>query len=174
MALNIQQKKALVAEVNSVAASAQSAIAAEYRGLTVGEMTNLRAEARSSGVYIKVVKNTLARRAIEGTDFQCMQESLNGPLLLAFSKEDPGAAARVIKEFSKDHDKLVTVSVSIGGELYDANDLNRLAALPTLDEARMMLLRTLNGPLTQLVRLLAEPAGMLARTIQGRGEQTDE
>ena len=103
-----------------------------------------------------------------------MQESLNGPLLLAFSKEDPGAAARVIKEFSKDHDKLVTVSVSIGGELYDANDLNRLAALPTLDEARMMLLRTLNGPLTQLVRLLAEPAGMLARTIQGRGEQTDE
>ena len=173
MALNLEEKKALVAEVNSVAASAHSAVAAEYRGLTVGEMTALRVEARNSGVYIKVVKNSLARLAMEGTDFQCMQEHLKGPLLLAFSKEDPGSAARVIKGFSKDHDKLVTVSVSIGGELYDAADLDRLAALPNLDEARGMLLRTLNGPLTQLVRVLAEPAGMLARTIQARGEQTE-
>ena len=173
MALSLEQKKALVAEVNSVAHSAHSAIAAEYRGLTVGEMTELRADARNSGVYIKVVKNSLARRAIEGTKFQCMQERLSGPLLLAFSKEDPGSAARVIKDFAKDHDKLVTVSVSIGGELYDATDLDRLAALPTLDEARAMLLRTLNGPLTQLVRVLAEPAAMLARTIQARGEQTE-
>ena len=173
MALSLEQKKALVAEVNSVATSAHSAIAAEYRGLTVGEMTELRADARNSGVYIKVVKNSLARLAVEGTEFQCMQEHLKGPLLLAFSKEDPGSAARVIKGFSKDHDKLVTVSVSIGGELYDAADLDRLAALPNLDEARGMLLRTLNGPLTQLVRVLAEPAGMLARTIQARGEQTE-
>lgn len=173
MALSLEQKKALVTEVNSVAASAHSAVAAEYRGLTVGEMTALRVEARNSGVYIKVVKNSLARLAMEGTDFQCMQEHLKGPLLLAFSKEDPGSAARVIKGFSKDHDKLVTVSVSIGGELYDAADLDRLAALPNLDEARGMLLRTLNGPLTQLVRVLAEPAGMLARTIQARGEQTE-
>jgi large subunit ribosomal protein L10 len=101
-----------------------------------------------------------------------MKERLSGPLLLAFSKEDPGSAARVIKGFSKDHDKLVTVSVSIGGELYDATDLDRLAALPTLDEARAMFLRTLNGPLTQLVRVLAEPAAMLARTVQARSEQT--
>ncbi len=173
MALSLEQKKALVTEVNSVAVSAHSAVAAEYRGLTVGEMTALRVEARNSGVYIKVVKNSLARLAMEGTDFQCMQEHLKGPLLLAFSKEDPGSAARVIKGFSKDHDKLVTVSVSIGGELYDAADLDRLAALPNLDEARGMLLRTLNGPLTQLVRVLAEPAGMLARTIQARGEQTE-
>tara|TARA_B110000263_G_scaffold216268_1_gene201723 strand:+ start:172 stop:693 length:522 start_codon:yes stop_codon:yes gene_type:complete len=173
MALSLEQKKALVAEVNSVATSAHSAIAAEYRGLTVGEMTELRADARNSGVYIKVVKNSLARLAIEGTEFQCMQERLSGPLLLAFSKEDPGSAARVIKGFSKDHDKLVTVSVSIGGELYDATDLDRLAALPTLDEARAMFLRTLNGPLTQLVRVLAEPAAMLARTIQARGEQIE-
>jgi len=171
MALNLEEKKALVAEVNSVAASAHSAIAAEYRGLTVGEMTELRAEARNSGVYIKVVKNSLARLAVEGTEFQCMKERLSGPLLLAFSKEDPGSAARVIKGFSKDHDKLVTVSVSIGGELYDATDLDRLAALPTLDEARAMFLRTLNGPLTQLVRVLAEPAAMLARTVQARSEQ---
>ena len=172
MALNLEEKKALVAEVNSIAASSESAVVAEYRGLTVGEMTELRAEARSSGVYMKVVKNSLARRAIEGTEFQCMQEALSGPLLLAFSKEDPGAAARVIKGFAKDHDKLVTVSVSIGGELYAAKDLDRLAALPTLDEARSMLLRTLNEPLTQLVRILAEPAAMLARILQIKSEKT--
>jgi len=173
MALNLEEKKALVAEVNSVAVSAQSAVAAEYRGLTVGEMTELRTEARNSGVYLKVVKNSLARRAVEGTEFQCMQESLSGPLLLAFSKEDPGAAARVIKGFSKDHDKLVAVSVSIGGELYAAGDLDRLAALPTLDQARAMLLSTLNGPLTQFVRTLVEPAAQLARALQGRSEQTE-
>lgn len=102
-----------------------------------------------------------------------MQESLSGPLLLAFSKEDPGAAARVIKGFSKDHEKLVTVSVSIGGELYAAGDLDRLAALPTLDQARAMLLSTLNGPLTQFVRTLVEPASMLARALQGRSEQAE-
>jgi large subunit ribosomal protein L10 len=90
---------------------------------------------------------------------------------LAFSTEDPGAAARVIKGFSKEHDKLVTVSVSIGGELYAASDLNRLAALPTLDEARAMLLRTFNGPLAQLVRTFAEPPAMVARTLQARSEQ---
>ena len=171
MALDRKAKEALVEEVNSVAASAHSAVAAEYRGLTVAEMTDLRSEARQSGVYLKVVKNTLARRAVEGTDFQCLQESLHGPLLLAFSKEDPGAAARVIKGFSKEHDKLVTVSVSIGGELYAASDLNRLAALPTLDEARAMLLRTFTGPLTQLVRTFAEPPAMVARTLQARSEQ---
>ena len=165
MALDRKAKAALVEEVNSVAVTAHSAVAAEYRGLTVAEMTELRAEARNSGVYLK------ARRAVEGTDFQCLQESLHGPLLLAFSKEDPGAAARVIKDFSKEHDKLVTVSVSIGGELYAATDLNRLAALPTLDEARAMLLRAFNAPLTQLVRTLTEPPAMLARTLQARAEQ---
>ena len=172
MALDRKSKEALVEEVNSIAASAHSVVAAEYRGLTVAEMTDLRAEARSSGVYLKVIKNTLARRAVEGTDFQCLQSALHGPLLLAFSREDPGAAARVIKGFSKKHDKLVTASVSIGGELYAASDLDRLAALPTLDEARAMLLRTLQAPLTQLVRTLAEPPVMLARTLQARSDQT--
>ncbi|MCZ6497156.1 MAG: 50S ribosomal protein L10 [Gammaproteobacteria bacterium] len=172
MALNREAKEALVAEVNSVAASAHSVVAAQYRGLTVAEMTDLRSEARSSGVYLKVMKNTLAHRAVEGTDFQCLQESLHGPLLLAFSRDDPGAAARVIKDFSKKHDKLVTTSVAIGGELYGASDLNRLAALPTLDEARAMLLRTLQAPLTQLVRTLVEPPAMMARVLQARGDQT--
>ena len=171
MALNMEAKQAMVAEVASVAASAQSAVAAEYRGLTVGEMTKLRVAARNSGVYLKVVKNTLARRAVEGTSFECMQASFKGPLVLAFSREDPGAAARVVKAFAKEHDKLVTVALSIGGELYEAKDLERLASLPTLDEARSLMLGVLQAPLSQFVRTLAEPAAQIARVLQARSEQ---
>lgn len=171
MPLNIEAKKALVAEVSSVAASAQSAVAAEYRGLTVAEMTALRVAARKADVYLKVIKNTLARRAVAGTHFECMQESFKGPLVLAFSREDPGAAARVFKSFAKDHDKLVTVALSLGGELYAAADIDRVASLPTLDEARAKLLGTLQAPISQLVRTLAEPAAMLARTLKARSEQ---
>lgn len=172
MPLSIDAKRALVDEVSQVAASAQSAVAAEYRGLSVGEMTELRVQARKSDVYLKVVKNTLAKRAIEGTAFECLKPSLSGPLILAFSREDPGAAARVIKGFAKDHEKLVAVAVALGGELYSAADLDRVASLPTLDEARAMLLGTLMAPMSQLVRTLAEPAAMLARTISQRSEQT--
>jgi len=172
MSLNIEAKQALVTEVAAVAATAQSAVAAEYRGLTVAEMTKLRVAARESGVYLKVVKNTLARRAIAGTSFECMGGSLKGPLVLAFSREDPGAAARVVKGFAREHDKLVTVALSVGGELYAASEIDRLASLPTLDEARANLLRVFNAPLTQLVRTLAEPAAMLARTLKARSEQT--
>jgi len=171
MPLSIEAKRELVEEVSQVAASAHSAVAAEYRGLTVGEMTELRSEARKSDVYLKVVKNTLARRAIEGTDFECMQSSLSGPLILAFSRQDPGAAARVVKAFAKDHDKLKPIAVALGGALYSAADLDRVAALPTLDEARAKLLGTLIAPMSQLVRTLAEPAAMLARTLAQRGEQ---
>ena len=171
MPLSIDAKRALVEEVSQVAASAHSAVAAEYRGLTVGEMTELRVAARKSDVYLKVVKNTLAKRAIEGTDFECLQSTLKGPLVLAFSREDPGAAARVIKGFAKDHDKLVTVAVALGGELYSAADLDRVASLPTLDEARAMLLGLLTTPMSQLVRTLAEPGAMLARTLAQRSEQ---
>ena len=171
MALNLEQKKALVADVNAVAASSLAAVVAEYRGLTVAEMTELRTEARNAGVYMKVVKNTLARRAVEGTPFECIRPSLTGPLLLAFSREDPGSAARVVKGFSREHAHLVTRSVAVGGELYDAANLDRVAALPNLDEARAMLLRTLNGPMTQLVRLLSEPGSMLARALKARSEQ---
>lgn len=171
MPLNIEAKKAVVAEVNSVAQSSQSAVVAEYRGLSVAEMTQLRVAARSADVYLRVVKNTLAKRAIEGTQFECIRGSLTGPLVLAFSREDPGAAARVIKGFAKDHEKLVAVALSIGGELYGAADIDRVAALPTLDEARAMLLRCLAAPATQLVRTLVEPAAMLVRTIKARSEQ---
>lgn len=171
MALRLEEKMAVVAEVNQVAVSAHSAVAAEYRGLSVSEMTELRKQAREGGVYLRVVKNTLARRAVEGTDFECIQEALEGPLVLAFSQEDPGAAARVFKAFAKDHDKLVTRLVAIAGELLPAADLERLATLPTLDEARAMLLGVFQAPAGKLVRTLAEPAAALARVIAARRDQ---
>jgi large subunit ribosomal protein L10 len=174
MSAHVEAKQAVVAEVAAVAKTAQSAVAAQYRGLTVAEMTKFRVAARKEGVYVRVVKNTLARRAVEGTSFECMKGSLKGPLVLAFSREDPGAAARVVKGFAKEHDKLVTVAVSIGGELYPASDLNRVAALPTLAEARTSFVRVLNAPMSQLVRLLAEPASMLARTLKARSEQAPQ
>jgi large subunit ribosomal protein L10 len=172
MPLNVEAKQALVAEVNAVAASAQSAVAAEYRGLTVAELTQLRVAARKADVYVKVVKNTLARRAVQGTEFECLRDSLKGPLVLAFSRRDPGAAARVIKSFAKEHDKLVTVAVALGGALYGPRDIDRVAALPTLEQARAKLLGIFTAPIGQLVRVLAEPGAMLARTLKARGEQT--
>ena len=171
MALRLEDKKALVQEVNAVAGESLSAVAAEYRGLSVAEMTALRKEARAAGVYMRVVKNTLARRAVEGTDFECMQDTLKGPILLAFAKEDPGAAARVIKDFAEEHDALQAVSLSAGGQLMPASDLKKLADQPTLDLGRAMLLGLMVAPMSQLVRTLAEPPAMLARTMSARGRQ---
>lgn len=165
MALRLDDKKALVAEVNAVAATAHSVVAAEYRGLTVTQMTDLRAKARTSGVYLRVVKNSLARRAIAGTPFECVGDSLKGPLVLAFSREDPGSAARLVKDFSKSNDKLVPVVVSIGGVSLPGKDLDKVASLPTLDAARAMLLGTLQAPASQLVRLVAEPHTRLVRAL---------
>ncbi len=171
MALRLEDKKALVKEVNAVAGDSVTAVAAEYRGLSVAEMTELRKEARSAGVYMRVVKNTLARRAVEGTEFECMQETLKGPILLAFAKDDPGAAARVIKNFAREHGALQAVSLSAGGQLLPASDLATLADLPTLDQARAMLLGVMMAPMTKLARTLAEPSAMLARTLNARGSQ---
>lgn len=170
MALRLEDKQALVEEVNAIAASALSAIAAEYRGMSVAQITDLRAKARSQGVYVRVVKNTLAKRAVEGTEFACLRDTLKGPLILAFSREDPGAAARVFKDFSKGNDKLVTKAVAIGGALYGPADLDRLASLPTLDQARAMLLGVLLAPATQLVRTIAEPGALMARVLAARGK----
>ena len=171
MALRLEDKKALVQEVNAVAGESVTAVAAEYRGLSVSEMTELRKQARNAGVYLRVVKNTLARRAVEGTDFECMQETLKGPILLAFAKDDPGAAARVIKNFAKEHSALQAVSLSAGGQLLPGSDLAKLADLPTLDQARAMLLGVMMAPMTKLARTLAEPSAMLARTLNARGSQ---
>ena len=170
MALRLEDKQALVEEVNAIAASALSAIAAEYRGMSVAQITELRAKARSQGVYVRVVKNTLAKRAVEGTEFACLRETLKGPLILAFSREDPGAAARVFKDFAKGNDKLVTKAVAIGGALYGPADLDRLASLPTLDQARAILLGVLQAPATKLVRTLAEPPALVARVLAERAK----
>jgi large subunit ribosomal protein L10 len=170
MALRLEDKKALVTEVNEVAATAESAIAAEYRGLSVAQMTEFRAKARNEGVYVRVIKNTLAKRAVEGTEFECLTDVLRGPLMLAFSREDPGAAARVINEFTKDNEALETKAIVVGGTLYGPEDLARLASLPNLEQARAMLLGVLQAPLGKLVRTLAEPPAMLARVLSARGE----
>mgnify|MGYP001552666510 FL=1 len=165
MALNIEQKKAVVAEVADVAGKALAAVAAEYRGLTVEEMTELRVKAREGGVFVKVAKNTLVRRAVEGTEYECMQEALTGPILLAFSMDDPGAAARLVKDYSKDHDKLIAKLVAVGGQLYDASELERLSKLPTYDQAIAMLMGVMKAPIEKFVRTLAEPHAKLVRTV---------
>jgi large subunit ribosomal protein L10 len=173
VALSLDQKKAVVAEVAKVAANAHSAIAAEYIGLTVEAMTALRVKARENNVYLRVVKNTLARRAFEGTDYECMSDSMVGPLLLAFSVEDPGAAARVISDFSKGNDKLVTKLVSVGGELLAAGDIKRLASMPTKDQAISMLMSVMNAPIGKLARTLNEVPGKLVRTVAAIRDQKD-
>lgn len=165
MALNLEQKKAIVSEVAEVAQGAFSAVAAEYRGLSVAQMDDLRKKARESGVYLRVVKNTLARRAVEGTEFACMQEGMVGPLVLAFSQEDPGSAARLIADFSKGNDKLVVKLVSIGGQLLAAGEIERLASMPTKDQAISMLMSVMQAPVTQLARTIREPHAKLARTF---------
>ncbi|MDH5485001.1 MAG: 50S ribosomal protein L10 [Gammaproteobacteria bacterium] len=171
MPLNLEDKKSIVTEVSAVAADAHSAIAAEYHGLTVGDMTELRVKARDSGVYLRVVKNTLARRALEGTEFECMKDGLVGPLVLAFSQEDPGSAARLIKDFAKEHGKLVPKLVSVGGELLAAGDIDRLASMPTRDQAISMLMAVMKAPVEKLARTLNEVPGKLVRTVAAVRDQ---
>ena len=166
MALNLSQKQNVVAEVAEVAAKAHSLIAAEYIGTTVSQMTAMRKQARETGVFLKVVKNTLAARAVTGTEYECAKDSLVGPLLYAFSTEEPGAAGRLIKEFAKGNDKLQPKLVVVGGQQYPATHVDVLASLPTLDQA-----------LAMLARVLAEPATMFARAVkavadlQGGGDE---
>ena len=171
MALRLEDKKALVAEVNEIATTSLAAIAAEYRGLTVAQMTKFRAKARSEGVYVRVIKNTLAKRAIEGTEFECLTGALEGPLLLAFSRQEPGAAARLVKEFARKNDALVAKAVAIGGDLYPSTDIDRLARLPTLDGARAQLLALLQAPISKFVRTLAEPTAKIARLLAAYKDQ---
>jgi len=171
MALNLEDKKALVAEVAEVAAKAQSVVAAEYRGLSVAQMTELRSRARKQGVYMRVVKNTLARKALAGTSFESVGPKLKGPLVLAFSKDDPGAAARVVKDFAKANDKLVATLVALGGQVMPGAQLEKVASLPTREQALSMLLGVLKAPIEKFVRTLAEPPAKLARTLAAVREQ---
>lgn len=166
MALTYAEKQAVVAEVADVAGSALSAVAAEYRGLSVSQLTALRATARDSGVYVRVVKNSLARLAVKGTEFECMNDRLSGPLMLAFSKEDPGAAARLFRDFAKTNDKLVITVGAVGGETIEAGDIGKLANLPTRDEALSLLMSVMQAPVTKLARTLKEVPGKLVRTVE--------
>lgn len=169
--LSMEDKKAIVADVAAQAAAAQSAIAAEYSGLTVEQMTKLRQKAREAGVYMRVVKNTLARRAVADTEFACMQEGLSGPLILAFSSEEPAAAARVMTAFAKDNEKLVIKVVALPGKLLAPQDAKRLAELPTRKEALSLLMAAMKAPIAKFVRTLAEPANKLARTVAAVRDQ---
>lgn len=171
MALNLSQKKEVVAELAEVAAKAHSLVAAEYAGLTVAQMTDLRKKARGEGVFVKVVKNTLVARAVDGTDYQCVADALTGPLLYAFSREDPGAAGRLIKEFAKANEQLKPKLVALGGQMYPGTHVDVLASLPTREQALSMLLSVLVQPATMLVRVLAEPASQVARAVNAVATQ---
>jgi large subunit ribosomal protein L10 len=165
MALSFAQKEIIVAEVAEVAKGAHSAVGAEYRGLTVEQMTRLRVEARKAGVYVRVVKNTLARRALQDTDFACMSEGLKGPLVLAFSQQDPGSAARVMEAFAKDHNKVEVRLIALGGKLLDPSELGNLAKMPTRDQAISLLMAVMKAPVQKLAATINEVPGKLVRTI---------
>jgi large subunit ribosomal protein L10 len=173
MPLSLNEKKAVVAEVAEVAKSASSVIAAEYRGLNVAEMTEFRRQARAAGVHVRVVPNNLAKRAVESTDFECMREELTGPLVLAFARDDPGSAARVVRDYRRANQKLVVRLVAFGGRLVDPADIDNLANLPTYDEAIARLMAVLKAPVTKLVRTLAEPHTRLARALDAIRQQKE-
>jgi large subunit ribosomal protein L10 len=161
VALGLNEKKAIVAEVQEAASGALSAVVADARGVTVGAMTALRKEARENGIWVKVVRNTLAKRAIEGTDYECLSDSLTGPSLIAFSKEHPGAAARIFKDFAKENDKFELKVAAFEGAVVD---VNMLASLPTYDEAIAKLMSTMKEA----------AAGKLVRTIAAIRDQKEE
>lgn len=154
MSLNLEGKKTIVEEVAEVAVNAKSAVAAEYRGMSVGEMTQLRVDARKANVYLRVVRNTLARRAVAGSDFACLQDELIGPLVLAFSRDDPSAAPRVMSDFAKTHKNLIIKAGVFNRALLQPSELQRLAQMPTRDVAISMLMAVMKAPLAKLARAL--------------------
>lgn len=163
MALNLQDKQAIVAEVSEAAKGALSAVVADSRGVTVDKMTELRKSAREAGVYMRVVRNTLLRRAIEGSAFECMKDTFVGPTLIAFSNEHPGAAARLFKEFAKANDKFEIKGAAFEGEFIEAKAIDRLATLPTYEEAIARLMGTMKEA----------AAGKLVRTIAAIRDQKE-
>lgn len=152
MAIKLEDKKAIVAEVSEAAKSALSAVVADARGVTVGAMTGLRKQARENGVYVRVVRNTLLRRVVEGTPFEVLTDSLKGPTLIAFSSEHPGAAARLFKDFAKGQEKFEIKAAAFEGNLIAAD---ALASLPTYDEAISQLMSVIQGATSKFVRTLA-------------------
>lgn len=165
MTLTLAGKKAVVEEVSSVASQALAAVVADYRGLTVNQMTQLRDEARKAGVYLRVVRNTLAKRAFDNTEFSCLSDNLVGPLFIALSMDSPSDAARLLKQYTKTFDKLEVKALAVGGKKYSAEQLEAVASLPTKDEAISKLMFVMRAPVEKFVKTLAEPHGKLVRTI---------
>ena len=164
MGLNLEQKQAVVAEVAKEVAGAQAIIMAENRGMPVSDMTQLRAKARASGVYFRVVKNTLVRRAVEGTPFATMSDRMVGPLAYGIGP-DPVAVAKVLNDFAKGHEKFVITGGAMRGQVMSAKDIAALAALPSREELIAKLLGTMQAPIAKLVRTLNEVPSRFVRTL---------
>lgn len=174
MAIRLNDKKVIVADVNATASSALSLVIADYRGVTANAMNDLRAKARGEKVALRVVRNTLARRAIQGTEFACVEEVLVGPTVLAFSLEDPGAAARLLKDYAKEHNEFEVKALSVGGELLDAKQIDKLAKLPTREQALSMLMSVMQAPLTKLARTLNEVPAKVTRAVAAVRDQKQD
>lgn len=174
MTINLAAKKVVVEEVASAASKAVSAVLANYRGLTVNQMSELRTEARKRQVYLRVVRNTLTRRAFENTEFSCLSAQLKGPLVVALSFEAPSDAARLLKEFAKTFEKLEITALAVGGKAYGVEQLDMVASLPTRDEALAKLMYVMKAPVEKFVRTLAEPHAKLVRTFAALKEQKEQ
>ena len=174
MAIGLEDKKQIVSEVNEAANSALSAVLADYRGVTVGDMTELRKTARENNVYLRVVRNTLLKLAVDDTEFECIKEVLVGPTILALSQEDPGAAARVLKDFAKENDDFEIKALSIGGKLLDASEIDVLAKMPTHDQALSMLMSVMLAPITKLARTANEVPAKVTRAVAAVRDQKQE
>jgi len=161
--LKLDDKKRIIDEVNATAVRSLSAVVAEYRGLTVSQMTTLRRVGREQGVHLRVVRNTLARVAVRGTEFECLEPALCGPVVLAFSLDDPGAAGRLVKSYSKEFAKLEVKALAVGGVMYPASDIERLASLPTRLQALGVIAGLLQAPVAKLARTLNEVPSSVAR-----------
>ena len=173
MAIGLEDKKAIVAEVNETATSALSLVIADARGVTVDGMTALRKDARESQVTLRVVRNTLAKRALEGTEYECVSSTLAGPSLFGFSMEDPGAAARLFKDFAKENKSFEVKALAVSGQILGADQLDVLAKLPTRDQALSMLMSVMNAPVTKLVQSMNEVPGKLVRTLAAVRDQKE-
>ena len=171
MAIGIEDKKAIVAEVNEVASGALSVVLADYHGVEANDLTVLRKQARDGGVYLRVVRNTLAKRAVEGTEFECVGTVLTGPTILAFSLEDPGAAARLLKDFAKEQEEFEIKALAVGGVLLGADQIDRLAKLPTRDQALAKLAGVIQAPITKLARTFNEVPSKITRAVAAVRDQ---
>ena len=174
MALNLEGKKAIVAEVSETAANALSLVIADARGVDVTAMNALRAKARAENVQLRVVRNTLAKRAFAETDYACVEDVLVGPSLFGFSMEDPGAAARLFKDFAKDNKDFEVKALSVSGQLLESGQIDMLAKLPTLHEALGMLAGVTLAPITKLVRTLNEVPTKVTRVVAAVKTQKEE